>query len=160
MDSLDIRDGTEELGDAIIDLLTDNLEEAIDFINTKKADGIDITMPGTILLEDPDLGFTLLDMDQFPALFVFADKELDTPPKEAIQLKVTGFLRDDNTNNLHRKNIRFAQSVKATLKRQMKFNGKANGGLIGKVDYLPQLANNDCFYAGFIIEAAYYKIIN
>lgn len=148
----------EEISDGIKDLLEDNLSTYITKENAYWNDSITIDTPDNdnIIIDDPN-GFSLLDISQFPCIFVFPSESRRSDNfTEAYQLEVTGFIREDNSKDIVRKNLRFCEAVKATLQSDLTCGGMCGGGIVGKVAYSQVMTNMEEFFTAFQIEIAYY----
>lgn len=147
----------EDIGDGIKDLFKNKLSENVALINARKNDGIEIVNPedDNVLLDDPS-GFTLLDISQFPCIFIFpSESKRSDNFTEAYQLEITGFIREDDKTSIVRKNLRFCEAVKATLQSDLTCGGIVGGGIIGKVAYSQVMASPEEFFTAFQIEIAY-----
>lgn len=147
----------ETIAEGIKELLEDNLGTYITAENTFWNDSISISTPenDNIFIDDPN-NFTLLDISQFPCIFVFpSESKRSDNFTEAYQFEITGFIREDNARQIVKENLRFCEAVKATLNHDLTCGGTCGGGIIGKVAYSQVLSNSEEFFTAFQIEIAY-----
>ena len=156
-DTVIVSQRIEGIAEGIKDLLEDNLSDYITAENNHWNDTITIDTPenDNIFIDDPN-GFTLLDIGQFPCVFIFpSDSKRSDNFTEAYQLEITGFIREDDKTSIVRKNLRFCEAVKATLQSDLTCGGIVGGGIIGKVAYSQVMASPEEFFTAFQIEIAH-----
>lgn len=155
-----IQQRAEDMANEIKALLEANLEAQIIEENSYWNDDISITAPDNkdIVIDDMD-GYMLLDIGQYPAIFIFPVENQSVDNfSEAYKFEITGVIKEDNYNNIVKKNLRLSETVKAVLKSDLFLNGSTNGGIIGKVNYSAILPMRDCFFIAFSIDISYLGI--
>lgn len=160
MDETIINNSVEEIGDAIIDLLTDELPGVITEINTLKSDSITLKTTVTIKYDSPLTGFSRLDVSEYPAVFVEPVKkkpqDYDT---DGYSFAISGWIRTEDIGNIVKMRDRFALAVETTLKKDLKLDGIVGGGMVGEIDYSDPLGNRKRDplgnYIAFAIEISY-----
>lgn len=159
-ESIVIQQRAENMANEIKALLESNLEAQVIEENNYWNDDIFITAPDgkDIVIDDMD-GYMLLDIGQYPAIFIFPVENQSVDNfSEAYKFEITGVIKEDNYNNIVKKNLRFAETVKAVLKSDLFLGGITNGGIIGKVNYSAILPMRDCFFIAFSIDISYLGI--
>lgn len=162
MESTVFQTDIEDIGNGIIDLLEAELETIITDLNNLKNDGIEITMPDNILFDSPVNGFTLLDVSQYPAIFVepIRSKDLNNDDNNRVfQFIVSGWIREEDRTLIMKKNLRFALAIKETLKKDATLDGIVGGFVIADIDYTdPFKVRQDTmgFYTACMIDISYY----
>jgi hypothetical protein len=160
MDETIINDSVEEIGEAIIELLENELPGVITEINALKDDDISLKTTVTLKYDSPLSGFSLLDVGQYPVIFVEpVKKKSQDYDTDGFSFAVSGWVREENLNNIVRKRDRFTLAVEVTLKKDFTLGGIMGGGMIGSIDYSDPLENRKKDPAGnyiaFAIELLY-----
>ncbi len=160
MEETIINVSVEEIGEAIIDLLTNELPGVINQVNAFKSDGLLVKTNVTIKYDSPLTGFTLLDTGEYPAIFVEpVKKKSQDYDTDGFSFAISGWVREENVKNIVKIRDRFALAVETTLKKDLTLGGVVGGGMVGEIDYSDPLGNRkrdqSGNYIAFAIEISY-----
>ncbi len=149
----------EEICEGVVTLLTTELPSVIEEINTERDYGIELEDEVTIKHDSPASGFSLLGVDEYPAVFIEPLKEREEGVDEkGFQILISGWLREEDLRYMIKKIERFALAVKTTLKKDFTLDGIASGGVIADTDYLePMKSKRDPTgsYISFVMDVSY-----
>lgn len=161
MESVIIRKRTESICKALKAYIEDNLTSFITEEDNFWGDGLTVEAPAgdNVIISDPDVGFSLLDVGRFPAVFISPRKKRPaTPGNENFaihQLTITGFLRADSGEDMDILNLRFASAMEMLILSDLSVTMNTGGGLIGEIVYYPAVLRNDGWYSAFQIDISY-----
>lgn len=161
MESVIIRKRTESICKALQAYMKSNLDDCITEENNFWGDGLTVETPadGNIIIANSEVGFALLDVGRFPAVFIEPKKKkpLNSGNENfsAHQLNITGFLRADAGTDMDILNLRFASAMEMLILSDLHVTMNTGGGLIGEIVYYPAVMRSDGWYSAFQIDISY-----